>query len=82
MIKKAFISTLVAATLLLLLNGCFYQNKCGLSMHYYDKKTSYYDSQGNYVEECPKRNIVDYGEEDSAPTYPNGYDDNEDQQYN
>lgn len=35
-------------------------------MKLYDEKRSYYDSQGNYIEECPK-NIINFGEKDVRP---------------
>lgn len=55
-----------------LLSGCLYGNKCGISTYYYDEKKEYYDSQGNFIEECPERNMVEYpdvgmGEADSEP---------------
>jgi len=59
MIKKFSFALLLL--LPALFGGCLYPNKCGLSNKYYDQKKSYYDSQGNYIEECPD-NIVNYGE--------------------
>lgn len=42
---------------ILLFNGCYYQNACGISNSYWDEKGYYYDSQGNYHEVCPD-NII------------------------
>lgn len=71
--SKSVLGALFITLLPLFFSGCFWQNKCGISTHYYDEKKSYYDSQGNYIEECPENNIINYGEEDSEPTYPDGY---------
>ena len=57
---------LALALLPFLLGGCIYQNKCGYSTKLYDEKKSYYDSQGNYIEECPN-NVVNYGEKNIEP---------------
>lgn len=48
------------ALITILFNGCLYNNECGLSPYYYDEKKSYYDSQGNYIEKCPERNVYKF----------------------
>lgn len=53
---------LILISIILGLQGCLYSNKCGMSTNYYDKKQSYYDSQGNYREECPESNVIDYSD--------------------
>jgi len=40
------------------MQGCIYYSECGASLYYYDKKSSYYDSQGNYIEECNRNEAL------------------------
>ncbi len=44
-----------------LFQGCLYFNDRGVSGHLYDNCHSYYDGDGNFIEECDK-NIIDYDE--------------------
>ena len=44
-----------------LLQGCLYFNGHGVSGHLYDNCHSYYDGDGNFIEECDD-NIIDYDE--------------------
>ena len=50
--------TIIFIILTLSLTGCLYRNECGFSPYYYDSARSYYDSQGNYIMECPKDNLI------------------------
>ena len=52
---------LLLLPLLLLLNGCLYFNKQGVSTTLYDGCQEYYDDEGKYVKECPN-NLMDYEE--------------------
>lgn len=52
------LKTLIYALIVLLFSGCLYRNECGFSPYYYDSARSYYDSQGNYIIECPRDNII------------------------
>lgn len=47
---------------MLILGGCVYPNDCGISRYVYDDKEVYYDSQGSYHENCPRRNILNFNE--------------------
>jgi len=47
--------------ILLLFTGCLYFNDRGVSAHLYDNCHSYYDENGNFVEECDD-NLIDYDE--------------------
>lgn len=58
-----FLQIFAAFLLGIMLSGCLYPNECGLSPFYYDKKSSYYDSMGNYIERCPETNVYDYKED-------------------
>jgi len=44
-----------------ILQGCLYFNDRGVSGHLYDNCRSYYDGDGNFIEECDG-NIIDYDE--------------------
>lgn len=44
-----------------MLQGCLYFNDRGISGHLYDNCHSYYDGDGNFIEECDE-NLIDYGE--------------------
>lgn len=44
-----------------LFQGCLYFNDRGVSSHLYDNCHSYYDGDGNFIEECDD-NIIDYDE--------------------
>jgi len=44
-----------------LFQGCLYFNDRGISGHLYDNCHSYYDGEGNFIQECDG-NIIDYGE--------------------
>jgi len=44
-----------------LLQGCLYFNDRGISGHLYDNCHSYYDGEGNFIEDCDG-NIIGYGE--------------------
>ncbi len=52
--------TLCLAFCLIVFSGCAYVNECGVSYQYYDGAKYYYDSQGNYVMECPNTNVIDF----------------------
>jgi len=49
--------------ILLLFNGCIYFNDTGVSTKYYSKCKEYYDSNGDYVKECPT-NLINYSDFD------------------
>ncbi len=44
-----------------ILQGCLYFNDRGVSGHLYDNCHSYYDGEGNFIQECDE-NIIDYDE--------------------
>ena len=47
----------------LLFSGCIYHNECGYSDSYWDEKSYYYDSQGNYIEVCPDNLLYKEGKQ-------------------
>lgn len=54
---------IIIALLALLFGGCTFINECGVSTHYYNDCTEYYDSMGIYHKECPQNNIYNKCEE-------------------
>lgn len=60
---KQIITIITTLVLAIWLSGCVYPNECGASLYYYNDKKSVYDSQGNYIEECPQNNVYTYPED-------------------
>ena len=60
---RGFIILILFILTTLLLNGCLYFGESGVSTRLYNDCKEYYDSDGNYVKECPK-NLVNYSDFD------------------
>ena len=52
---------LITLLSIVLFQGCLYFNDRGVSGHLYDNCHSYYDGEGNFIQECDG-NIIDYYE--------------------
>jgi len=60
---KLVIMTLITLITIFLFGGCLYFGESGVSTRLYNDCKEYYDSDGNYVKECPK-NLVNYSDFD------------------